>query len=189
VIEVKEVTHMSEGEGLFEWKFEDFGSFDSNEDQPNREEVSHWDESALNEKLVEVAGVYEMSYNSENKQHFVLLTDSMGRNLPIVIGLAEAMAISIVMSNGHTSITRPLSHDLMNNIILKMGGKVLLVVVDDLYNSTYYAKVIVETGHKGILVIDSRPSDAIALALYAKAPVYVADDIFERSNASDLNYP
>ncbi|MCC6445312.1 MAG: bifunctional nuclease family protein [Armatimonadetes bacterium] len=173
---------MSEGEGPFEWKFDDLDPFEVG---PRPEEGGRWDEARLNPQRVEVQGVYEMAY-SDAKQHFVLLNDGAGRNLPIFIGIAEAMAISIVMSNGHAGITRPLSHDLMNSLIQKLGGAVLRVVVDDLYSSTYYAKLIIETDTRGTLIVDSRPSDAIALALHAKAPIYVADDVFERSNSTDL---
>lgn len=73
---------------------------------------------------------------------------------------------------------RPMTHDLLKNVIERMGGSVERIIVDDLWQSTFYAKItIVRNGES--LEIDSRPSDAIALALRVHAPIYVAEPVFE----------
>lgn len=123
----------------------------------------------LQEKEVKVVGVYEHPQGM-----FVLLRDSGGRNMPIWIGQPEAFAISIALE--HAKPARPLTHDLIGHIIDKMGGQILAITVDDLYNETYYAKILVRLDGRE-LEIDSRPSDAIAVALRVSAPIYVAEKV------------
>ncbi|MCW5946941.1 MAG: bifunctional nuclease family protein [Fimbriimonadales bacterium] len=127
---------------------------------------------------VEVEGVY--SHEESGTIHrYVRLLDSNGRELPIAIGPFEAMAIHIALSGA--SITRPLTHDLLKLVIEKMDGILDRAVIDDLWNSTYYAKLyVVADGQE--LEIDCRPSDAIAVALRMEAPIYVIDSILEAYN-------
>jgi bifunctional DNase/RNase len=128
------------------------------------------------EHEVSVAGVYEHRVRDEDHQSefVVLVRDNKQRTVLIVIGRFEAMAISLALE-GH-SADRPLTHDLLNNVINKLGGVVSRILIDDLWNGTYYAKVTILA--KGTeFVIDSRPSDAIALALRAKSPIYMAEHI------------
>jgi len=73
---------------------------------------------------------------------------------------------------------RPMTHDLLKNVIERLGGTVERIIVDDLWQSTFYAKIIIV--RNGVsLDIDSRPSDAIALALRTRSPIYVAEPVFE----------
>lgn len=125
----------------------------------------------LNEKEVKVVGVYE-----HPRGPFVLLRDSRGRAMPIWIGNAEALSISIALEG--TSTPRPLTHELLKLMMEKLGATVEAVLVDDLYNNTYYAKMTLRTNGKTI-DIDCRPSDAIALALRSRVPIYVADAVLE----------
>jgi len=134
----------------------------------------------LEEKEVKVVNVYESrdQLGHQASEYVVLLKDVIGRSVLILIGKFEAMAISLA-HEGATA-DRPLTHDLLNNIIAKMGGVVERILIDDLWNNTYYAKITVNYDGK-TLEFDSRPSDAIALALRAKAQIYMAEAVLERA--------
>lgn len=128
------------------------------------------------EHEVTVAGVYEHLIREEDHQSefVVLVRDNNQRSVPIIIGRFEAFAIILAVDG--RSADRPLTHDLLNNVINKLGGLVSRILIDDMWNGTYYAKVTILA--KGTeFVIDSRPSDAIALALRAKSPIYMAEHI------------
>jgi len=126
----------------------------------------------LHEKEVKVVGVYEHTRGA-----FVLLRDARNRAMPIWIGQAEALSISIAVEAQPTP--RPLTHDLVKILLDKLGATVDAVLVDDLYNNTYYAKLSLRVNGK-VLDIDCRPSDAIAVALRARVPIYVADHVLEQ---------
>ncbi|RLC80794.1 MAG: bifunctional nuclease family protein [Chloroflexi bacterium] len=96
------------------------------------------------------------------------------RLLPIFIGPYEAEAIAIRLRE--IELPRPLTHDLLNNIITEMGGQVSHITVNALRNDTFYAYITVKLGGRE-LEIDARPSDAIALAVRANVPIFVEDDV------------
>ncbi|MCD4785120.1 MAG: bifunctional nuclease family protein [Candidatus Eremiobacteraeota bacterium] len=105
----------------------------------------------------------------------VILKDVEGkRYLPILIGPFEATAIALALEG--TPIPRPLSHDLMKSIIEALKAKVLRIVIHDIHENTFYAKIVLESGGKN-LEIDARPSDSIALALRTNAPIFVSERI------------
>jgi hypothetical protein len=105
------------------------------------------------------------------RQTVVVLKDWEGKKLlPIWIGAAEAKAIAIELEGARPS--RPLSHDLLLNIISTARGRVTRVIINDLQDSTFYATIDIETP-LGMKHIDSRPSDALAVAVRAKSPVFV----------------
>jgi uncharacterized protein len=105
------------------------------------------------------------------KQTVVVLKDWESKKLlPIWIGAAEARSIALQLEG--TTPERPLSHDLLMNCIGALGGRVVRVVINDLQDTTFYATVDIDAPG-GMLHIDSRPSDAIALAVRAKCPVFV----------------
>lgn len=134
----------------------------------------------LDEKEVKVLGVYEHKEAgaNQNTNFFVLLRDAAGRSVLIWIGKFEAMAISLALEG--TSADRPITHDLLLNVIGKLGGSVERILIDDLWNNTYYAKVTINHNGKNI-DIDSRPSDAIALSLRAKAPIFMVEGVLEKA--------
>jgi bifunctional DNase/RNase len=100
------------------------------------------------------------------------------RYLPIFIGPCEADAIAIRL-RGHKH-PRPLTHDLLQNTITQMGGEVSRIVVNDMRNDTYFARIVVHTNGQE-MDIDSRPSDAIALAVRCEAPIFVEEAVMEHS--------
>lgn len=105
----------------------------------------------------------------------VILKDMEGkRHLPILIGPFEATAIALALEG--TQVPRPLSHDLMKSIIEALKAKVSKIVIHDIQENTFFAKVVLESS-LGPLEIDARPSDSIALALRTNSPIYVTDQI------------
>lgn len=105
----------------------------------------------------------------------VILTDDDEQSyVPLVIGPAEASAIAVVIEN--VEVARPLTHDLLFSSILALGAKIDRVVITDLADDIYYAEVVLLQGNKTIR-LDSRPSDAIALALRSGAPIFVDEKV------------
>lgn len=100
------------------------------------------------------------------------------RYLPIWIGPAEADAITIKLQG--VTPPRPLTHDLLESVISKLGARVKSVIVSDLQNDTFYARLILDV--KGApLELDSRPSDAMAIAIRTDAPIYVEEMVLDRA--------
>ena len=104
--------------------------------------------------------------------------------LPIWIGLIEASAIATELE--HIHLTRPMTHDLLKNILNAVDVKVERAVVHDLADNTFYAKVELLHNHKK-LEMDARPSDAIAIALRTKSPIFVAKHVIEKSRKIDMS--
>jgi bifunctional DNase/RNase len=115
----------------------------------------------------------------------VILKDVEGnRALPIWIGANEANAIAMEMERITTP--RPMTHDLIRNILEGLKAKVARIVVNDLRDNTFYA-VIFLTVNGTEVAIDSRPSDAIALALRVKSPIFVAEKVIREAKSIDLS--
>ena len=107
----------------------------------------------------------------------IILRDSDGqRMLPIWVGVFEANAIALQLEAVQTP--RPMTHDLMKNLLEEMGASIERVVVCDLRENTFYATIYLRTNQRTIS-IDSRPSDAIALALRTKSPILVEESVIE----------
>jgi hypothetical protein len=114
------------------------------------------------------------------KTPIVILKDSENKlNLPIWIGLLEATAMATELEG--IKMARPMTHDLLNTLIGELGGKVEWIEVTELRDNTYYALIYVKIAGRQ-LTIDSRPSDAISLALRTKSPIYVAKKVLEASS-------
>ena len=112
----------------------------------------------------------------------VILKDvATDRYLPIFIGPYEAEAIVMGLHDYETS--RPLTHDLLESAIGTLGGEITKVIVVDMRNDTYYASITVKVDGQ-LLEIDSRPSDAIALAVRAKAPIFVEESVMAQSSVT-----
>ncbi len=111
-----------------------------------------------------------------NSPVVTLSPEDSPRVLPIWIGHYEAWAIGMELS-GVTS-KRPLTHDLLYSVIKNMGGEIDRICIVDLVEQTFYAKIFIKLAEKE-LEIDARPSDSIALALKAKAPIFVEEELFK----------
>jgi hypothetical protein len=123
--------------------------------------------------------VYGVSFDLVGKQPIVLLKTVEGNKfLPIWIGHPEAAAILMKLQNASTP--RPMTHDLLTEILGELNAQVTRVAVTELRENTFYAQVTIQQDGSEI-EIDSRPSDAIALAVRAAAPIFVAEEVIEES--------
>lgn len=114
----------------------------------------------------------------------VILRDTDGqRVLPIWVGIFEANAIALQIENIATP--RPMTHDLLKNVIHDLGASVQKIVICDLQENTFYALVYL-TLHGEIVAIDARPSDAIALALRTRAPIFVEESVVDNAKTADF---
>src|SRR5579884_936270 len=98
--------------------------------------------------------------------------------LPIWVGIFEANAIALQLENVTTP--RPMTHDLLRNMISELNARVIRVVINDLRDSTFFAQIKLMTGER-TLELDARPSDAIALALRTAAPIFVAQTVLDQA--------
>lgn len=126
--------------------------------------------------MIEVV-VESIRVNMANYKRVVMLKEKEnGRYLPIWIGHFEADAIAIPLQN--VQVSRPLTHDLLRSVISALDAKVVSVVINDLAEETFYAKIVLDADGR-YLEIDSRPSDAIALAVRTGVPIYVAESVLD----------
>ena len=109
----------------------------------------------------------------------VLLKEKEG-SLYLAIGVGPAEATAIAVRLEAIQAPRPLTHNLLNSMISHLGGRVIHIVITDLLADTFYAKIIVSKDGD-LLKVDSRPSDAVALALWAEVPVYADESMLEKA--------
>lgn len=120
-----------------------------------------------------------------SKMPIVVLEDLKKKQmLPIWIGVFEANAISLKMENIHTP--RPMTHDLVMNLLNQLGVHVDKIVVTDVRDNTFYASIHCRLNEQSF-TIDSRPSDAIALSLRMEAPIFVEGDVVEKAQSLKLD--
>ena len=119
-----------------------------------------------------------------SKTPIVILKDlDKKTTLPIWVGYFEATAIALELEKSSTP--RPMTHDLLKNMIINLGGTVRKIVINDLRDNTFYALISIQSSI-GSLEIDSRPSDAIALALRVGAPIFVEEEVLKKAKSFDL---
>jgi bifunctional DNase/RNase len=123
--------------------------------------------------------IYGVSFDLVGKQPIVLLKTAEGNKfLPIWIGHPEAAAILMKLQSASTP--RPMTHDLVTDMLDQLGAQVIRITVTELRENTFYAQITVQQDGSEV-EIDSRPSDAIALAIRADAPIFAADEVIEES--------
>ncbi|RKY33274.1 MAG: bifunctional nuclease family protein [Candidatus Omnitrophota bacterium] len=133
----------------------------------------------------------EMELNKiviDEKRHdqLIVLKEKNGnRILPIVIGLHEASAIKLKISGFQPP--RPLTHDLLHSTIENLQANIDKVIIDRLEENTFHAKLVLKTKSGENKIIDARPSDSIALAVRAAAPIFVADEVIKQSEIFNKN--
>ena len=119
------------------------------------------------------------SVRSSELSPVVLLREKGGsRFLPIWIGILEAGAIAVKL--GDIQVERPMTQDLLHSIISELGGRAIYVVISDLVDNVFYAKIVLSKDG-GVLEVDSRSSDALALALRANVPIYVDETVLQKA--------
>jgi len=132
----------------------------------------------MDEILVKVVG---LGFDIMTHQPVVFLREADGKRvLPIWIGLSEAHAIALALA--HKTPPRPLTHDLVKDIIENLDARLTKIVVNKLVNDTYYARIIL-THKNAVTELDARPSDAIAIALRTSASIYVSKEVFGEGRA------
>jgi uncharacterized protein len=131
--------------------------------------------------MVEMS-VESVRINLATNQRVVILKDGQGDRY-LFIWIATAEAYSIAMELQGTTSLRPLTHDLLKSVIAELGGTIVSVIINDLSDDIYYARLVLDANGRHVEV-DSRPSDAIALAVRAKVPIYVADSVLENAGVT-----
>jgi hypothetical protein len=123
--------------------------------------------------------IYGVSFDLVGKQPIVLLKTADGNKfLPIWIGHPEAAAILMKLQS--QAPPRPMTHDLLSDMLEQLGAQITRITVTELRENTFYAQITLQQDG-GEIEIDSRPSDAIALAIRAEAPIFAADRVIEES--------
>lgn len=123
-------------------------------------------------------------FDPRSNMYIMLLKEINGNGtLPIWIGKPEADSIALAL--GKVETPRPLTHDLIKNITDSLKFRIAKIIVTEIQDNTYYALVCLNDGKKETFV-DSRPSDAVAVALRANAPIFVEDSILEQKSADEL---
>ena len=125
--------------------------------------------------------VSKIIIDEKSQEQVIVLKEKEGaRLLPIVIGINEAAAIR--MKFGGFSPPRPLTHDLLKTVIDNLEAHLQQVVIDKLIDSTFHAKLILKTLSGSVKEVDARPSDSIALAVRTDAPIFVEEEVIEKSS-------
>ena len=132
--------------------------------------------------LVEVKRI---SYYPPSKGYAVLMEEKEGnRSLPIIVGSAEAQAIALYLEG--VNMPRPMTHDLLVNVLENMDGEISRVFIARISHGTFYAEIEVSSPHSGEMIIDSRPSDAIAIALRSQTPIYISDEVMDSAGIDNF---
>ena len=131
-------------------------------------------------RQVEIA---KISFYPPSKGYAVILKEMDGeRQLPVIVGAFEAQAIALAIEG--IEMPRPMTHDLLSNLLETMEVEVKEIVINKLVEGTFYAKIYVDSYNFGEKEIDSRPSDAIALALRVDAPVFVDEAVMNEAGVT-----
>ena len=128
--------------------------------------------------LIEVELFQVIITEGKPTQSIVLKEKNGERVVPILIGYHEAMAIDRKLRD--LEVPRPLTHDLLQNLIEKMGGKLERIVINDLKGGTFFALLMIRRGDE-LIAVDCRPSDAIALSVRINAPVFADENVIKQA--------
>ena len=133
--------------------------------------------------LVEVKRI---SYYPPSKGYAVLLQEKdSNRSLPIIVGSNEAQAIALYLEG--VDMPRPMTQDLLINVLDSLDSDIRQVTIARMKNGTFFAEIEVSNSQVGDIIIDSRPSDAIAIALRTMTPIYVSDEVMERAGIDNYS--
>ena len=132
-----------------------------------------------------IVEVKRISYYPPSKGYAVLLQEKdSDRSLPIIVGSSEAQAIALYLEG--VDMPRPMTHDLLINVLENLEGEINRVVIARISNGTFYAEIEVSNPQIGEMIIDARPSDAIAIALRTLSPIYVSDEVMGAAGIDNL---
>ena len=132
--------------------------------------------------------VLKISYNPPNKGYAVMLKEVEGeRQVPIIVGSNEAQAIAMAIEG--IEMPRPMTHDLMLDIIHSLDVDIKHIIISDIRNGTFFAKITMSTLASGDVTVDSRPSDAIAIGLRSMVPIFVEEVVFNSVGVIEQSEP
>ena len=127
--------------------------------------------------------VNKIRIDERRGEQVIVLREKQGaRLLPIIIGISEVTAIKMHVSG--IQPPRPLTHDLLHSTIEQLGATLDRIVITKLEANTFFAKLLLRTKDGAVTEVDARPSDSIALALRAEAPIFVADEVLQQVGSS-----
>lgn len=121
---------------------------------------------------------------TRNEQVIVFKEKDGTRFLPVVIGIAEVNSIKMKLSG--INPPRPLTHDLLLEVVDQFGAKLEKVVIDKLQHNTFYATLHLLRNDGGMITVDARPSDSVALALRAAAPIFAAEEVMGEAGVNEV---
>ena len=129
--------------------------------------------------------VNRISYYPPSKGYAVLLQEKdSNRSLPIIVGSSEAQAIALYLEG--VDMPRPMTHDLLINVLETLETEINQVTIARMNNGTFFAEIEVSNPQIGEMIIDARPSDAIAIALRTLSPIYVSDEVMGAAGIDNL---
>ena len=132
--------------------------------------------------------VLKISYYPPNKGYAVMLKEVEGeRQVPIIVGSNEAQAIAMAIEG--IEMPRPMTHDLMLDIIHSLDVDIKHIIISDIRNGTFFAKITMSTLASGDVTVDSRPSDAIAIGLRSMVPIFVEEVVFNSVGVIEQSEP
>lgn len=138
----------------------------------------------MQEREITVKG---LSYSQGKSGAYALILqekEGLARKLPVVIGGAEAQSIAVAMEKS-VAPPRPLTHDTWQKMVTEMGGAIQKVVIHRLVNGVFFASIYATTSHGDQLILDSRPSDAVAMAVRIPCPIFATEEILEKAGISE----
>ena len=129
--------------------------------------------------------VIRISYYPPSKGFAVLLKEKEGaRHLQILVDSAQAQAIALYLES--VNMPRPMTHDVLVNMLENLDGEINRVLIARISKGTFFAEIEIYSPNSGEMIIDSRPSDAIAIALRTLAPIYISDEVMEVASIENL---
>ena len=132
--------------------------------------------------------VLKISYYPPNKGYAIMLKEVEGeRQVPIIVGSNEAQAIAMAIEG--IEMPRPMTHDLMLDIVHSLDVDIKHIVISDINNGTFFAKITMSTLGSGDVTVDSRPSDAIAIGLRSMVPIFVEEVVFNSVGVIEQSEP
>ena len=133
--------------------------------------------------------VLKISYYPPNKGYAVMLKEVEGerRQVPVIVGSNEAQAIAMAIEG--IEMPRPMTHDLMLDIIHSLDVDIKHIIISDIRNGTFFAKITMSTLASGDVTVDSRPSDAIAIGLRSMVPIFVEEVVFNSVGVIEQSEP
>ena len=129
--------------------------------------------------------VIRISYYPPSKGFAVLLKEKEGaRHLQILVDSAQAQAIALYLES--VNMPRPMTHDVLVNVLENLDGEINRVFIARISKGTFFAEIEIHSPNSGEMIIDSRPSDAIAIALRTLAPIYISDEVMEVASIENI---